>query len=214
MLLFISLFYFLVNVSNFTGCKQNGTKLGDVILPPWAKGDPREFIRVHREVMGVHFALELRFHWVTDHRTKTSYREINEELQRICHCPYIQKCRSLKNAYEYFLHINNPEKYQGYDKDEIQTYNNFHIEPNKYEIGIMTDEILTVILEKQITDMLDLIAYYLGQIEYEQIMWNKPGLFTAACNGMWRRLNPEGKTQLVKIVTDDDKKGRKSNGRH
>ena len=70
MLLFISLFYFLVNVSNFTGCKQNGTKLGDVILPPWAKGDPREFIRVHREVMGVHFALELRFHWVTDHRTK------------------------------------------------------------------------------------------------------------------------------------------------
>ena len=146
--------------------------------------------------------------------TKTSYREINEELQRICHCPYIQKCRSLKNAYEYFLHINNPEKYQGYDKDEIQTYNNFHIEPNKFEIGIMTDEILTVILEKQITDMLDLIAYYLGQIEYEQIMWNKPGLFTAACNGMWRRLNPEGKTQLVKIVTDDDKKGRKSNGRH
>lgn len=33
-----------------TGAKQNGTKLGDVILPPWAKGDPREFIRVHREV--------------------------------------------------------------------------------------------------------------------------------------------------------------------
>lgn len=70
MLLFISLFYFLVNVSNFTGCKQNGTKLGDVILPPWAKGDPREFIRVHREVMGAPFAVELRFHWVTDHRTK------------------------------------------------------------------------------------------------------------------------------------------------
>lgn len=35
----------------FSGCKQNGTKLGDVILPPWAKGDPREFIRVHREVI-------------------------------------------------------------------------------------------------------------------------------------------------------------------
>lgn len=35
------------------GCKQNGTKLGDVILPPWAKGDPREFIRVHREVIWI-----------------------------------------------------------------------------------------------------------------------------------------------------------------
>lgn len=32
------------------GAKQNGTKLGDCILPPWAKGDPREFIRVHRDV--------------------------------------------------------------------------------------------------------------------------------------------------------------------
>lgn len=44
------LFHFIPNVSNCAGCKQNGTKLGDVILPPWAKGDPREFIRVHREV--------------------------------------------------------------------------------------------------------------------------------------------------------------------
>ena len=30
--------------------KQNGTVLGDVVLPPWAKGDPKEFIRVQREV--------------------------------------------------------------------------------------------------------------------------------------------------------------------
>lgn len=58
------------NVSHCTGCKQNGTKLGDVILPPWAKGDPREFIRVHREVMGVHLAVELGSHWVIDHSMK------------------------------------------------------------------------------------------------------------------------------------------------
>lgn len=37
-----------------SGAKQNGTKLADVILPPWAKGDPREFIRVHREVRQTH----------------------------------------------------------------------------------------------------------------------------------------------------------------
>ena len=33
-----------------TGVKQSGVALGDVILPPWAKGDPREFVRAHREV--------------------------------------------------------------------------------------------------------------------------------------------------------------------
>ena len=32
------------------GVKQSGIALGDVILPPWAKGDPREFVRAHREV--------------------------------------------------------------------------------------------------------------------------------------------------------------------
>ena len=32
------------------GCKQSGVQLGHVVLPPWARGDPREFIRGHREV--------------------------------------------------------------------------------------------------------------------------------------------------------------------
>ena len=43
---------FLENKNNFDyGLKQNGERLHDVILPPWAKGDPREFIRVHREAL-------------------------------------------------------------------------------------------------------------------------------------------------------------------
>lgn len=32
------------------GVKQSGVALHDVVLPPWAKDDPREFIRAHREV--------------------------------------------------------------------------------------------------------------------------------------------------------------------
>ncbi|XP_064174183.1 WD repeat- and FYVE domain-containing protein 4-like [Anguilla rostrata] len=43
---------FLVNSNNIElGCLQDGTHLGDVSLPPWAKGDPQEFIRVHREAL-------------------------------------------------------------------------------------------------------------------------------------------------------------------
>ncbi|KAJ8418170.1 hypothetical protein AAFF_G00138790 [Aldrovandia affinis] len=43
---------FLVNSNNFElGCMQDGTMLGDVVLPPWAKGDPQEFIRLHREAL-------------------------------------------------------------------------------------------------------------------------------------------------------------------
>ena len=43
---------FLVNKNKFDfGRKQNGKKIEDVELPPWAKGDPAEFIRVHREAL-------------------------------------------------------------------------------------------------------------------------------------------------------------------
>jgi len=40
---------FLKNENKYDlGIKQNGMKLDDVKLPPWAKGDTREFIRLHR----------------------------------------------------------------------------------------------------------------------------------------------------------------------
>ncbi|XP_042565532.1 WD repeat- and FYVE domain-containing protein 4 isoform X2 [Clupea harengus] len=43
---------FLINTNNLQfGCMQDGTSLGDVVLPPWAKGDPQEFIRIHREAL-------------------------------------------------------------------------------------------------------------------------------------------------------------------
>ncbi|XP_024660429.2 WD repeat- and FYVE domain-containing protein 4 isoform X1 [Maylandia zebra] len=43
---------FLINSNQIQlGCMEDGTALGDVELPPWAKGDPQEFIRIHREAL-------------------------------------------------------------------------------------------------------------------------------------------------------------------
>ena len=43
---------FLLNKDKFDfGRKQNGKKIDDVLLPKWAKGDPAEFIRLHREAL-------------------------------------------------------------------------------------------------------------------------------------------------------------------
>lgn len=33
------------------GLTQKGQTVNDVVLPPWAKGDPREFIRLHRKAL-------------------------------------------------------------------------------------------------------------------------------------------------------------------
>nr|CAD7577049.1 unnamed protein product [Timema californicum] len=56
---------FLVNSNNFElGCKQNGVQLGDIVLPPWAKGDPREFIRVHRMALECDYVSQHIHEWI------------------------------------------------------------------------------------------------------------------------------------------------------
>ncbi|XWS76343.1 hypothetical protein CRYUN_Cryun01aG0168100 [Craigia yunnanensis] len=46
------------------GEKQSGEKVGDVLLPPWAKGSSREFIRKHREALESDFVSENLHHWI------------------------------------------------------------------------------------------------------------------------------------------------------
>lgn len=131
---------------------------------------------------------------------RVGYVEMNDLIRNITHGPYIQKCRSLSLSYSYFLHINAPEKYQGYEKSEIQEFNNFHLEPNKYEVNTLIDEILQTILEKGFTSHEELYRYYQGQIEYVTIINSKPHLASKLIQDNWRKRNPEGKVQKIELV--------------
>jgi hypothetical protein len=56
---------FLENLNQFDlGAKQSGVALGDVVLPPWAKQDTREFIRVHRMALECDFVSQNLHHWI------------------------------------------------------------------------------------------------------------------------------------------------------
>ncbi|XP_049867714.1 WD repeat and FYVE domain-containing protein 3 isoform X4 [Pectinophora gossypiella] len=56
---------FLCNSNNFDlGSKQSGVALGDVVLPPWARGDPREFIRLHRAALESDYVSHRLHHWI------------------------------------------------------------------------------------------------------------------------------------------------------
>ncbi|KAG0712300.1 WD repeat and FYVE domain-containing protein 3 [Chionoecetes opilio] len=46
------------------GCKQSGKQLDDVVLPPWAKGDAREFIRLHRMALECDFVSAHLHEWI------------------------------------------------------------------------------------------------------------------------------------------------------
>ena len=56
---------FLVNANRFDlGCKQSGVALDDVVLPPWPKGDPREFIRLHRAALESDYVSQHLHEWI------------------------------------------------------------------------------------------------------------------------------------------------------
>ncbi|KAL9243041.1 hypothetical protein vseg_016980 [Gypsophila vaccaria] len=56
---------FLENRFNLDlGEKQSGEKVGDVVLPPWAKGSAREFIRMHREALECDYVSEHLHQWI------------------------------------------------------------------------------------------------------------------------------------------------------
>ncbi|KAJ7563203.1 hypothetical protein O6H91_03G100400 [Diphasiastrum complanatum] len=56
---------FLENRSDLDlGSKQSGEKVDDVLLPPWAKGSAREFVRKHREALESEYVSENLHHWI------------------------------------------------------------------------------------------------------------------------------------------------------
>ncbi|CAI6093798.1 unnamed protein product [Clonostachys chloroleuca] len=57
---------FLTNMNDYDfGRRQsNGVKVDDVILPPWAKGDPKIFIAKHREALESPYVSENIHHWI------------------------------------------------------------------------------------------------------------------------------------------------------
>ena len=55
----------LTNHNKFDlGMKQSGVALNDVLLPPWAKDDAREFIRVHRAALECDYVSQHLHEWI------------------------------------------------------------------------------------------------------------------------------------------------------
>ncbi|EGC32207.1 hypothetical protein DICPUDRAFT_155867 [Dictyostelium purpureum] len=56
---------FLQNTNKFNfGTKQGGEAIDDVFLPPWAKGSPTEFIKLHRKALESDYVSEHLHEWI------------------------------------------------------------------------------------------------------------------------------------------------------
>jgi len=131
-------------------------------------------------------------HWhvIVKTEIRCSFNEMNKELQDLLGCPRIQKCRSLKGAYEYFLHLNNPDRYQ-YDRDEIEEYNHFTLEPTQREREEILQDIMRTIKLEEIDDYSDLVQRYLDEVEYINVIAVKAYALNKLTDSIWKKHNPD-----------------------
>jgi len=136
---------------------------------------------------------------------RMGFREVNAEVQRICHCPYIQRCKSLSGSYQYFWHENHPDKYQNYDRSEIQKYNGFQIELTKTDMIKLTQEIIELIEKNDLCEWAEVVEFFNRDFEFVQVLSSRTSYFVAYVKSRYYRKNPNAvKHSEVKIVKDFD----------
>lgn len=126
-------------------------------------------------------------HWhiIVKTDVKTSFRDMYGVLYSITNGPMIQKCLSLKGSFEYMTHLNDPEKYQGYDKPE--TFNGFTIEPNEHDKKLMLQEVMRVCQDEKIESYAELIRRYIDSPEYLNIISVKSYALKSVVDDIWKK---------------------------
>lgn len=131
-------------------------------------------------------------HWhiLVKFQLRTGFWEANRLIRSFTNGPYLQKCHSLKGSYEYFIHLNDPDKYQ-YDKDEIQTFNGFSVEPTEVDKKLMYQEILQWILATKPESMSEVAFHFQTSYEYVSVLGTKTYLLARLVDENWRQAHPE-----------------------
>ncbi len=144
-------------------------------------------------------------HWHIIIKTdvRVSFKDMNKMFHRITNGPMIQKCTSLKGTYEYFIHLNNPERYQ-YDRDEIEEYNGFTVEPTDKDRKMMFQEIVQVCEAECIEDYSALMRRYIDSYEFLNVISLKAFALSKLVDSIWRRNHPDY-AKKVEII-DKEKK--------
>lgn len=122
-------------------------------------------------------------------------------LCNMLNCPCPIPCATIRLAYEYFTHKNDPNKAQ-YDPADIKDYNGFalakYVNLTTSEVNNYLTEITKLCRDEVITEYSDLIFYLIDNEMYNEldVAQNHTLYLTALIKGIWRRnhtyeLNPE-----------------------
>lgn len=108
------------------------------------------------------------------------------------HAPLPLPVLNVRNRYDYFIHKNDPHKYQ-YDPADIECFNGFNIADldklTGAEVFSIMNELTNIVRENVITDYADLIFYCLDNrlMQHLDVAQHHTIYFTAICKGVWRK---------------------------
>lgn len=100
-------------------------------------------------------------HWhvLLKYASNKTFEQVKDDIQFL-NCPIPQACCNVKGMVRYFIHIDNPEKYQ-YKKEDIQSYGGIDIEDyftlTTGQENLLIKEILDYCRDNNITFISDLI---------------------------------------------------------
>ncbi len=148
-------------------------------------------------------AKKSHWHVIVKVPQRISFREMNTRMQDMLNCPLIHKCNSLKGMYQYFIHLNNPEKYQ-YEENEIEKYNGFILEANERERKIILKDVVDTIRECNIENYDELVFRFSDDIEYLNVIIIKAYALKTVCDSIWRKNHPDySKVVTVKYAKEE-----------
>lgn len=139
---------------------ENWRDLLDEQHIPWAESPLHEFdVNPTGEVKKAHWHIVLSFDG------KKSYEQVCEILAPI-RCPVPQRAHDIRGAVRYFVHLDNPEKYQ-YNRSEIVSHGGFDVsaalQPSASERYDMIAEMVQYCHDNGIVEFQDLLDYALRE---------------------------------------------------
>lgn len=144
------------------------------------------------------------YHGLIKFDKRIGFKEANDIIRRCTNGPYVQKCNSLRGAYEYFIHLNNPDRYQ-YDREEIEIYNGFVVETNAHERKVLLGEVIEFIKSEEVEYWSKIVEKYINDYEVLNVVSRNSFMIKGMIDENWRKKFPEGRTTKVRIV--ENKKG-------
>lgn len=106
------------------------------------------------------------YHVVVTYDGPTTYKNVNENICEPIKATIPKRVMSLRGIYRYLSHEDNPEKFH-YNREDIQEYNNFHIDMTDTEINYQMVKITQDINQYNIEHYCDLVGYYLGISDFD-----------------------------------------------